>query len=307
VVTDLTPSVEKLIDLAIAEDLGRGDVTSASLFSPDAQAEGTIVARESLVVAGLGVTRAVFERVDAAVRWAPLVQDGAQVAPNTPIAQVRGPARGILGAERTALNFLQRLSGVATLARSFAEAVRGTALRVTDTRKTTPGFRQLEKEAVRLGGASNHRFDLGAQMLIKDNHIALAGSVANALSKARRESRGVTIEVEVDTLAQLDEALAHNPDMVLLDNFDDAAIADAMVRVRAHRRRLSPASDPLLPPSPPSGTPPLVEVSGGVTLVRLPALARLGVDLVSVGALTHSARAVDLSLDVLSLDVRPSS
>jgi nicotinate-nucleotide pyrophosphorylase (carboxylating) len=176
---------------------------------------------------------------------------------------------------------VQRLSGIATLSRRYHEAVRGTGLRVTDTRKTTPGFRLLEKEAVRVGGAANHRFDLGSGVLIKDNHLAVAGSIAEAVLRARAGApHGMKIEVEVDSLEQLDAALQAGTDIVLLDNFSAADVEEAMRRVRARNPR------------------PLVEVSGGVTLARLPELARAGVDLASVGALTHSARAVDLALDV---------
>jgi nicotinate-nucleotide pyrophosphorylase (carboxylating) len=277
----MTPAVAALIDLALEEDLGRGDLTSEAVLDPRAQAEADLVAREPLVLAGLPVALAVFARVDAAVRAEVFAQDGDQLAAGARVATVRGPACSVLAAERTALNFVQRLSGIATLARSYVEAVRGTNLRVTDTRKTTPGFRLLEKQAVRAGGATNHRFDLGSGVLIKDNHLAVAGSVAEAVRRARLVApHGMKIEVEVDTLDQLDEALAVAADIVLLDNFSAADVDEAMRRVRARSPR------------------PLVEVSGGVTLARLPALARAGVDLVSVGALTHSARAVDLALDV---------
>jgi nicotinate-nucleotide pyrophosphorylase (carboxylating) len=197
------------------------------------------------------------------------------------VATYRGAAAALLSGERTALNFLQRLSGVATLTRTFVAAAQGTSLRITDTRKTTPGFRLLEKYAVRMGGGSNHRFDLGSGVLIKDNHVALAGSVSEAVRRAKgRVPHSLNIEVEVDTMAQLDEALAADVDIVLLDNFTDADLGRAMARLRAVKPR------------------PLVEVSGGVTLVRIPELARAGVDLVSVGALTHSAPAVDLALDM---------
>jgi nicotinate-nucleotide pyrophosphorylase (carboxylating) len=279
--TELTPAVERLIDLALEEDLGRGDVTSAALFDPAALAEGELVAREPLVVAGLAVAAAVFRRVDGGIAFTARAADGQPLAAGDALASVRGPAAGVLGAERTALNFLQRLSGVATLARSFVEAAGASGLIIADTRKTTPGFRLLEKQAVRAGGAANHRFDLGSGVLIKDNHLAVAGSVAEAVRQARRAApHGLKIEVEVDTLAQLDEALDAGADIVLLDNFALPDVAEAMRRVRARAPR------------------PLVEVSGGVTLARVPELARSGVDIVSVGALTHSARAVDIALDV---------
>jgi nicotinate-nucleotide pyrophosphorylase (carboxylating) len=277
----MTPAVAALIDLALEEDLGRGDVTTAAVLDSRAQAEAELVARERLVVAGLAVAVAVFQRVDRAVSCELLATDGDEIAPGGRVAVFRGRAASLLAAERTALNFVQRLSGVATLSRRYHEEVRGTGLRVTDTRKTTPGFRQLEKEAVRAGGAANHRFDLGSGVLIKDNHLAVAGSIAEAVLRARAVApHGMKIEVEVDSLAQLDAALQAGADIVLLDNFSAADVEEAMRRVRARTPR------------------PLVEVSGGVTLARLPELARAGVDLVSVGALTHSARAMDLALDV---------
>jgi nicotinate-nucleotide pyrophosphorylase (carboxylating) len=277
---DMTPSVARLIDLALEEDLGRGDVTTAAVVDAHAAVQALLMAREPLVVAGLSVAAAVFARVDARLAFAPLVADGDEVAAGECLGVVRGQAASVLGAERTALNFLQRLSGVATLARAYVDAARETNLRVTDTRKTTPGFRLLEKQAVRAGGAANHRFDLGSGVLIKDNHLALVGSLGEAVSRARNAApHGLKIEVEVDSLAQLDEALDAGVDIVLLDNFDQPRLEEAMLRVHARKPR------------------PQVEVSGGVTLARLPELARAGVDLVSIGALTHSARAVDIALD----------
>jgi nicotinate-nucleotide pyrophosphorylase (carboxylating) len=278
---EMTPSVAALVDLALEEDLGRGDVTSETVLPARAMAEADLVARERLVLAGLEVARAVFLRVDGAIETTLEAADGDAIAAGARVATFRGRATSLLAAERTALNFVQRLSGIATLSRSYSDAIRGTGLRVTDTRKTTPGFRLLEKAAVRAGGASNHRFDLGSGVLIKDNHLAVAGSVVEAVRRARAGApHGMKIEVEVDTLAQLDEALTASVDIVLLDNFSAADVEEAVRRVRARAPR------------------PLIEVSGGVTLARLPELARAGVDLVSVGALTHSARAVDLALDV---------
>jgi nicotinate-nucleotide pyrophosphorylase (carboxylating) len=276
----LTPAVEQLIALALEEDLGRGDVTSAAVLDAGARAEADIAAREPLVVAGLEVAAAVFRRVDAGLTVTARMIDGEAAAAGAVLASVAGPAAALLAAERTALNFLQRLCGVATATRSFVEAAGGT-VRVTDTRKTTPGFRLLEKEAVRAGGGANHRFDLGSGVLIKDNHLAVAGSIAEAVRRARLHApHALRVEVEVDSLTQLDEALDAGADIVLLDNFAPPDVAEAVRRVRVRSPR------------------PLVEVSGGVTLARLPALARAGVDLISVGALTHSARAVDIGLDV---------
>ena len=280
-----TPAVRRLIDLALEEDLGRGDVTTAAVINGETFATAHLVAREPLVLAGLGVCTAVFQRVDPRITASELAEDGNRVAAGATVASYRGRAASLLAAERTALNFVQRLSGTATLARAFVDAAAGSNLRITDTRKTTPGFRLLEKYAVRMGGASNHRHDLGSGVLIKDNHIAVAGGLLAAVERTRgRVPHGLKIEVEVDSLAQLDEALAANADIILLDNFSPADIGRAVDKVK----QLSPR--------------PLLEVSGGVTLRRIPELARTGVDLVSAGALTHSAPAVDLALDIAIAD-----
>jgi nicotinate-nucleotide pyrophosphorylase (carboxylating) len=277
----LTPAVSRLIDLALEEDLGRGDITTDATVGPEVRATGTIVARESVVVAGLGVAAEVFRRVDAGVRIETGRRDGDEIADGGDILQVSGGARGLLRAERTALNFLQRLSGIATLTRAFVKAIAGSRARIADTRKTFPGARALERLAVRAGGGSNHRHDLGSGVLIKDNHLAVAGSLAAAVRQSRAAApHGMKIEVEVDTLDQLDQALAAGADIILLDNFAAADVARAVERAQRHQPR------------------PLLEVSGGVTLATAPALAATGVDILSVGALTHSARAVDLSLEL---------
>lgn len=277
----LSPGVQRIVDLALEEDLGRGDVTTLAVVNPGTEAEAEIVAREPLVVAGLAVAALVFRRVGLDPGPRATVDDGASVAAGASIMRLRGSAASLLAGERVALNFLQRLSGIATLTRAFVEAARGTRLRITDTRKTTPGLRMLERHAVRAGGGANHRFDLGSGVLIKDNHVALAGSVREAVGRARRAApHGLGVEVEVDSLAQLEAALAAGADIVLLDNFAPADVAAAV--------RLADARSPR----------PLLEVSGGVTLARIPELAHAGVDLVSVGALTHSARAVDLSMEM---------
>jgi len=276
-----TYAVRRLIDLALEEDLGRGDVTTQAVIAPDLTATAHLVARESLVLAGLGLCAAVFRRVDSSVVVTLLAQDGQRVPAGARVATFAGAAASILAAERTALNFVQRLAGTATLARAFVEAVGNSPLRIADTRKTTPGFRLLEKYAVRMGGAVNHRHDLGSGVLIKDNHVAIAGGVAVAIERARgRVPHGLKIEVEVDSLAQLEEALAANADIILLDNFSLPDIERAVAKVKTKTPR------------------PLLEVSGGVTLAKISALAQTGVDIVSVGALTHSAPAVDLALDI---------
>jgi nicotinate-nucleotide pyrophosphorylase (carboxylating) len=276
-----TSAVRRLIDLALEEDLGRGDVTTAAIVGESAAITASLVAREPLVLAGLGVCTAVFQRVDATIATTELARDGEPLVAGTTVARYSGRATSILAAERTALNFVQHLSGVATLVRAFVVAAAGTDVRIADTRKTTPGFRLLEKYAVRMGGASNHRFDLGSGVLIKDNHDAVAGGVSQAIARVRGQvPHGLKIEVEVDSLAQLEEALTANADIILLDNFSPADIEWAVARVKRHSPR------------------PLLEVSGGVTIDRIPELSRVGVDIVSVGALTHSAPAVDLALDL---------
>jgi nicotinate-nucleotide pyrophosphorylase (carboxylating) len=283
----ITPAVMQLIDLALEEDLGRGDVTSQAVIDPASTAVAHLVARQGLTLAGLDLAAAVFRRLDPSIAVESFLADGEEAKPGTGVATYRGSAAVLLAGERTALNFVQRLSGIATQTRRYVEAAQGSGLRITDTRKTTPGFRTLEKYAVRMGGGSNHRFDLGSGVLIKDNHLAVAGSVAQAIRHAKaRVPHSLKIEVEVDTLAQLDEALAEGVDIVLLDNFSNEDLKTALVAVGKAKVR------------------PLVEVSGGVTLARIPELARLGVDLVSVGALTHSASAVDLALD---MEIAPGS
>jgi nicotinate-nucleotide pyrophosphorylase (carboxylating) len=276
-----THAVRRLIDLALEEDLGRGDVTTQAVIDAGATATAHLVARQPLVLAGLGICTAVFQRVDAALSVVELAKDGDRLEAGSRAATYSGSAASLLAAERTALNFVQRLSGIATLAKAFVDAAAGSALRIADTRKTTPGFRLLEKYAVRMGGASNHRFDLGSGVLIKDNHVAVAGGVGAAVRRTRGKiPHGLKIEIEVDTLEQLEEALGAGADIVLLDNFSLADIAKA-VAITAHYKPK-----------------PLLEVSGGVTLEMIANLARTGVDIVSAGALTHSAPAVDLALDI---------
>jgi nicotinate-nucleotide pyrophosphorylase (carboxylating) len=275
----LPPLLDALIDRALAEDLGSGDVTSEALVLVETRAVARAVAKQPLVVAGGDVFARVFYRVDAGVRVECLVEDGASVTAGTTLWLVEGRARTLLAGDRCALNFAQRLCGIATLTARFVAAVpAGSPLRIVDTRKTTPGLRALERAAVRAGGGRNHRDNLGTAILIKDNHVTLAGGVAAAISKARaRASHMTRVEVEVDTLAQLDEALAAGAEVILLDNFTNADVAEAVRRTRGRA---------------------LVEVSGGVTLDRIAELARLGADMVSVGALTHSPGAADISLEI---------
>ncbi|WP_051663071.1 carboxylating nicotinate-nucleotide diphosphorylase [Alicyclobacillus macrosporangiidus] len=274
----LPRSVLTLIDLALDEDVGRGDVTSAAVLPPALSATAQVFIKQPARVAGLPVLAAVFQRLDPQVTVTPLVEDGADIAGPAPVCLVRGPAASILSAERTALNFLARLSGIATLTREATARLAGTRARLLDTRKTTPGWRYLEKYAVRMGGGTNHRFGLDDMVLIKDNHVALAGGVAEAVARARKYvGLSTKVEVEVDTLDQLDEALAAGADLILLDNMDLATLREAVVRT--------------------AGRVPL-EASGNMTLDRLADVARTGVDFISMGALTHSATSVDVGLDV---------
>ena len=283
------PAVRRLIELALDEDLGRGDITSQIIFLP-ASGQGavgtegrTVVAdmnaREPIVAFGVDVASAVFTMVDARIDIEVHAPDGARVDRGGLLLTARGPAHSVLAAERTALNFAQRLSGVATSAKRYADAVAGTKARVVDTRKTTPGFRVLEKAAVLAGGCSNHRFDLGSGVLIKDNHIAACGSGRAAVEAAKAKApHPLRVEGEVTNLGELDEALAAGAEVVLLDNMTPAQVEVAAAR--AHGRNV------------------LVEVSGGITLATIGDYARAGADLISVGALTHSAPAVDIGLDV---------
>lgn len=274
----LPPRTDHLIDLALDEDAGLGDVTSRAIFPATHRSAAVIEAREPLVVAGVDVAARVFERVDAAVRVTVHAEDGARLERGAPLLTVKGPTRSLLTAERTALNFLQHLSGIATLSRRFADAVAGTGVRVVDTRKTTPGWRALEKAAVRAGGCSNHRSSLGEHVLIKDNHIAAAGSMRRAIALARAEATHVArIEVEAATPADVRSALAAGADVILLDNMSAAGVrrAAALVNGRA-----------------------VIEVSGGVRLENIRNYCVKGVAVVSVGALTHSAPAVDISMRI---------
>ena len=277
-------ALDRLIDLALDEDLGAaGDVTTAALVSPSAQGRAELLAKERLVFAGAEAFARVFQRLEASAAVAYRCEDGASIDAGTVVATVSASLRTLLSAERTALNLVQRLCGIATLAAQAADAVRGTRCRVLDTRKTSPGMRALSKLAVRAGGAANHRFGLSDGVLIKDNHLAaVGGDVREALRRARAAApQLLKVEIEVTSLSQLEDAVAGGADLVLLDNMADPEVAEAVRRLRGR-----------LP----------VEVSGGVTLERLPRLAALGVDFVSMGALTHSARAMDLSLELLPAD-----
>jgi len=271
--------IEPIVRAALIEDLGRaGDITTDAIVPEEARIEAVIAARQAGVVAGLEAALLAFELLDPGLRIERLVDDGAKVARGARVARIAGCARAVLAAERTALNFLCRMSGVATATRALADAIAGTKARIVCTRKTTPGLRSLEKEAVRLGGGANHRFGLDDAMLIKDNHIAAAGGVRPALERARAHAGHlVKIEVEVDTLDQLAEALEIGFDAVLLDNMTPAMLrrAVAMVDGRA-----------------------VTEASGGISLDTAAEIAATGVDLLSSGWITHSAPILDLGLDI---------
>jgi nicotinate-nucleotide pyrophosphorylase (carboxylating) len=271
--------IEPIVRAALLEDLGRaGDITTDAIVPERATIAAVIAARQPGVVAGLEAALLAFELVEPGLRIERLRPDGARIARGDIVAHIAGPARGVLAAERTALNLLSRMSGVATATRALADAIAGSKAKIVCTRKTTPGLRTLEKEAVRLGGGANHRFGLDDAMLIKDNHIALAGGVRPALERARTHAGHlVKIELEVDTLDQLAEGLAVGIDAVLLDNMDPQTLrrAVAMVDGRA-----------------------VTEASGGISLDTVAAVAASGVDLISSGWITHSAPILDLGLDI---------
>lgn len=272
---DILVAAQPLIELAIAEDIGPGDATSEAVLLPDLALHARIVAKSAGVVAGLPVAGAVFARVGPGLRFTAHVQDGARVEPGDLVAEVTGPGREMLAAERTALNFLQRLSGIATLTRAFVDAVAGSGAVILDTRKTHPGYRVLEKYAVRMGGGRNHRMGLYDMMMIKDNHIDAAGSISAAVERARAGFPDLPIEVEVRNLDELRQALPLDVDRILLDNMGLGEMREA-VEIAAGRTPL--------------------EASGNVNLETVAAIAAVGVDYISVGALTHSAPALDLSM-----------
>jgi len=298
--------IEEIIDRALAEDLGKGDVTTEALILGDQQGTGFIVAKKAGILAGINVAKQVFHRVDPELKVEILVEDGARVKPGSKVAKVSGSIAGILKAERVALNFLQRLSGIASETNRYVEAVKGLPVRIMDTRKTTPGLRLLEKYAVRAGGGENHRMSLGDGILIKDNHLAalrsrglnikeivakarqnaplsLRGFLTPSLRGAKRRSnlqaRQTQIEIEVGTVSEALEAVEAGADIVMLDNMnlEDMRKAAKSIRGRA-----------------------LIEASGGITLDNVRAVAETGVDFISIGALTHSAKALDISLELES-------
>ncbi len=274
-----SPHLDRLIDLALEEDIGSGDVTTQALVPPELQGEAHIRAKAALVVAGLPIAAQVFQKLDAQVVFAPAVDDGQEVAPGTVLARLTGPVAAILTGERVALNFLQRLSGIATFTRAMAALVTGSKAVLVDTRKTTPGWRALEKYAVHQGGGHNHRLGLYDAVLIKNNHLTAVGSISEAVGQAKARAKPqLKIEVEVTDLEGLEEALNAGADRILLDNMDDATLRQAVELTRDRA---------------------VLEASGGMTKERLPQVAATGVNFISMGALTHSAPAVDIHLRLI--------
>lgn len=277
----VTPQIEQLIRSALEEDVGPGDITTLSTVAAEARGKGLFRAKRDGVVAGLVLIEKIFAVLDTRVAVRCLSRDGDSVARGTVVAEAEGPARALLMGERTALNFLQRLSGTATLTRRYVDAIKDFPCKLIDTRKTTPGFRMLEKYAVRMGGGTNHRFGLYDAALVKDNHIAAAGSIAGAVKLIRAQAPFMAkIEVECETLDEVREALAAGADVIMLDNMNTRQMAEA---VRLVNKRA------------------WIEASGGITIENLREVAATGVDFISVGALTHSAPAVDFNMKIAAM------
>jgi len=271
--------IRGIVNQALAEDDVRNDVTTRLLFQKKILAEGVIRAKEEAILAGLPFARLSFQIVDPKLRFHSIARDGRRVKPGAVLARVRGDGRSLLKAERVALNFLQHLSGVATLTRRYVDAVHGTRARILDTRKTTPGLRLPEKYAVRMGGAKNHRMSLGDGILIKDNHLALAGGVGEAVRSAKKRApRRSIVEVEASNLTEVVDALSARVDRILLDNMTLLRIREAVATINGKA---------------------LTEVSGGVNLSNVRAIAAEAVDFISIGGLTHSAPAVDISMEIV--------
>lgn len=286
---------EPLIAAALKEDIGPRDLTSAALIPKTQMAKAELIVRREGVIAGLSIAEWTFSLADPKIRFQPQLPDGQKVYPDKVVAFLEGPARGILAGERVALNFVGRLSGIATATRLFVDRVKGTSARILDTRKTTPTLRLLEKYAVAVGGGVNHRMGLYDGILIKENHLRLAGGVEKAVAAARMPGhKPVLVEVEVTTLQEFRQALAARADLVLLDNMRLLEIQEAARLRNAASRGRSPRR-------------PLLEVSGGVNLTNVRAIAQAGVERISVGALTHSAPALDVSLEVWPLEPPPRS
>lgn len=273
----LPPDIPAQVARSLAEDVGSGDVTAA-LVAATTMAQATVITREDALLCGIPWVDETFRQLDPAVKVSWRVKEGEKVAANTILCDISGPARPILTGERTALNFLQTLSGTATATRRYVEAIEGTGCRILDTRKTLPGLRLAQKYAVRTAGGQNHRIGLYDMVLIKENHIMAAGSIAGAIATARKSAPGIPVEVEVETLDEFRDALAASPDVIMLDEFDDAAMREAVALNRA------------------SGGTAKLEASGGVDFDTVRRIASTGVDYISIGSLTKHLRATDLSL-----------
>ncbi|MBE3036576.1 MAG: carboxylating nicotinate-nucleotide diphosphorylase [Candidatus Atribacteria bacterium] len=271
--------IDKIIEQALLEDIGTGDITTEYIIPSNLKAKGIIKTSEEGVVAGLDITCLVFKKLDSEICFQPKIEDGNKILPGEILTEITGPARTILQGERVALNFLQRMSGIATFTSKFCQEVKDFPVRIVDTRKTTPGLRILEKYAVRMGGGYNHRFGLYDAVLIKDNHIAVAGGIKSAVNSVRKQiSHTVKIEVEVENLSQLQEALKVQVDIIMLDNMDLETMKEAVKIVNGKA---------------------LIEASGGITLEKVRKIAQTGVNLISIGALTHSVKSLNISMEII--------
>ena len=271
--------IDKIIEQALLEDIGTGDITTEFIIPSNLKAKGIIKTSEEGVVAGLDIICLVFKKLDPEICFQSKIKDGKNILPGEVLAKIAGSARTILKGERVALNFLQRMSGIATITSKFCQEVKDLPVRIVDTRKTTPGLRILEKYAVRMGGGYNHRFGLYDAVLIKDNHIAAAGGIKSAVNSVRKQiSHTVNIEVEVENLSQLQEALEMKVDIIMLDNMNLETVKEAVKMVKGEV---------------------LIEASGGITLEKVRKIAQTGVDLISVGALTHSVKSLDISMEII--------
>jgi nicotinate-nucleotide pyrophosphorylase (carboxylating) len=271
--------INKIIEQALLEDIGTGDITSESIVPSDLKAKGIIKTSEEGVVAGLNITSLVFKKLDSEIIFQEKIKDGTKIARSKVLAEITGSARTILKGERVGLNFLQRMSGIATITSKFCQEVEDFPVRIVDTRKTTPGLRILEKYAVSMGGGHNHRFGLYDAVLIKDNHITVAGGIRPAVDSVRKQiSHTVKIEVEVENLSQLQDALRVKADIIMLDNMDLDTMEEAVKIAKGNA---------------------LIEASGGITLGKVRKIAQTGVDLISIGSLTHSVKSLDISMEIV--------
>lgn len=274
-------NIKTFISNALREDIGPGDLTTEALIQPDIEGKAELIAKEPLILAGIEVAREVFHQVNQDINFLGRHTDGEDLSSSTVIATISGPLRSLLTAERVALNLLQRLSGIATLTRQYVNGIEGTKARIVDTRKTTPGLRALEKYAVRIGGGKNHRFGLFDGILIKDNHIAAVGSLTEAVKRAREKvPHTLKIEVETENLDQVREAISAGAEIIMLDNMDIETMKEAVKLINGKA---------------------LIEASGGINLNNVRQVAETGVDLISVGAITHSARSMDISMEIANV------